>query len=68
MTWLKGEPKLSDVLTEPVVQLLKRRDQVDPANLHAFLRRVGTALGDAHQGTAAPFTRGGDPQTATPPR
>ncbi len=39
--WLKGEPKLSDVLADPVIQLMMRRDRVDPDHLCAFLRRVG---------------------------
>jgi hypothetical protein len=67
MTWLKGEPKLSDVLTEPVIQLLMRRDQVDPAHLHAFLRRVGSTLGDARPRTAVRLARS-DTQTGTPAR
>ena len=45
MRWLKGEPKLRDVLADPVIQLMMRRDQVDPEHLHAFLRRVGGRLG-----------------------
>lgn len=45
--WLKGEPRLSDVLADPVVQLMMRRDRVDPDHLYAFLRRVGGTLAGA---------------------
>jgi hypothetical protein len=41
--WLKGEPKLRDVLSDPVIQLMMRRDRVDPDHLHAFLRNVRDA-------------------------
>ncbi len=40
--WLKGEPKLRDVLADPVIQLIMRRDRVDPDHLQAFLREIGT--------------------------
>jgi hypothetical protein len=40
--WLRGEPKLSDVLADPVIQLVMRRDRVDPDHLRALLREVGT--------------------------
>ncbi len=56
MCWLKGEPKLRDVLADPVIQLMMRRDQVDPDRLHAFLCHVGGTLrGTAPQGSAARF-------------
>jgi hypothetical protein len=45
MRWLKGEPKLRDVLADPVIQLMMRRDQVDPEHLRAFLLRVSGRLG-----------------------
>lgn len=38
--WLKGEPKLRDVLADPVIQLMMRRDRVDPDDLHALLRNL----------------------------
>lgn len=41
--WLKGEPKLRDVLADPVIQLMMQRDRVDPDQLHAFLRNVKDA-------------------------
>ncbi|MGH7126360.1 MAG: hypothetical protein ACREFI_18440 [Stellaceae bacterium] len=42
--WLTGEPTLREVLEDPVIQLVMRRDRVDPDHLHAFLRDVGTRL------------------------
>jgi hypothetical protein len=41
--WLKGEPKLRDVLADPVIRLMMRRDRVDPEQLHAFLRHLNDA-------------------------
>ena len=41
--WLKGEPKLRDVLADPVIQLMMRRDRVDPDDLHALLRNLKDA-------------------------
>jgi len=38
--WLKGEPSLSDVLADPVIQLIMRRDRVDPGHLNDLLRRM----------------------------
>jgi hypothetical protein len=42
--WLTGEPTLGEVLTDPVIQLMMRRDCVDPDNLQALLRGIGTRL------------------------
>ncbi|HLJ20567.1 MAG TPA: hypothetical protein VKU84_10225 [Stellaceae bacterium] len=42
--WLKGEPTLREVLDDPVIQLMMRRDRVDPDRLHAILRVIGTRL------------------------
>lgn len=39
--WLRGEPRLTEVLADPVIQLIMRRDRVDPEHLHAFLRSIG---------------------------
>ncbi len=47
--WLKGEPTLREVLDDPVIQLIMRRDRVDPDHLHAFLRGVGTRLPNVEQ-------------------
>ena len=41
--WLKGEPSLKDVLADPVIRLMMRRDRVDPDQLHAFLRHLSDA-------------------------
>ena len=38
--WLTGEPELSDILADPVIQLMMRRDRVDPDHLQAFLQDV----------------------------
>jgi len=38
--WLTGEPELSDILADPVIQLMMRRDRVDPEYLQAFLHDV----------------------------
>jgi hypothetical protein len=45
--WLKGEPSLSDVLADPVVQLIMRRDRVDPDHLNDLLRRIVTRSANA---------------------
>ena len=42
--WLTGEPTLGEVLADPVIQLMMRRDHVDPDNLQALLRGVGARL------------------------
>jgi hypothetical protein len=42
--WLRGEPTLSGVFADPVIQLIMRRDRVDPDNLHAMLRGVSARL------------------------
>ena len=38
--WLKGEPTLREALEDPVIQLIMRRDRVDPDHLEALLREV----------------------------
>jgi hypothetical protein len=42
--WLTGEPTLREVLADPVIQLMMRRDRVDPDDLWALLRGVGARL------------------------
>jgi len=37
MDWLQGEPKLDDLLSDPVVQAILIRDRVDPDGLRRFL-------------------------------
>ncbi|HXP73705.1 MAG TPA: hypothetical protein VN823_06120 [Stellaceae bacterium] len=38
--WLTGEPELRDILADPVIQLMMRRDRVNPDHLRAFLHDV----------------------------
>jgi hypothetical protein len=38
--WLKGEPTLSETLEDPVIQMMMRRDRVDPDRLRALLDDV----------------------------
>jgi len=38
--WLKGEPTLSETLEDPVIQMMMRRDRVDPDHLRALLDDV----------------------------
>jgi hypothetical protein len=42
--WLTGEPTLGEVLADPVIQLMMRRDCVDPDNLQALLHGIGARL------------------------
>ena len=42
--WLTGEPTLGEVLADPVIQLIMRRDCVDPENIRALLRGIGASL------------------------
>jgi hypothetical protein len=40
MCWLHGEPTLEDVLSDPTVNVLMERDEVDPDDLVLFLEDV----------------------------
>jgi hypothetical protein len=44
MRWLQGEPTLDDVLSDPTVLALMKRDEVDPDDLLMFLEDVSSAL------------------------
>jgi hypothetical protein len=47
MDWLHGEPKLDDILSDPVVQAIMTRDRIDPDGLRQFIagiRRKRTEL------------------------
>ena len=44
MGWLQGEPTLEDVLSDPTVHALMKRDDVDPDNFRMFLGDVRRAL------------------------
>jgi hypothetical protein len=53
--WLTGEPTLREMLDDPVIQLIMRRDRVDPDDLHAFLRGVGTRLPNVEVPSHRPY-------------
>jgi MarR family transcriptional regulator for hemolysin len=55
---LFGEPSLDQLLAEPIVQQLMRRDRADEAAIRRLLRRIAAAL------SAAPVD--GDPSTHDP--
>lgn len=38
--WLRGEPRLDEVLADPVVGEMMRSDRVDPARFRLFLDEV----------------------------
>jgi len=44
MGWLQGEPTLEDVLSDPTVHALMKRDDVDPDDFRMFLDDVRRAL------------------------
>src|SRR5713226_6998103 len=44
MRWLQGEPTLEDVLSDPTVHALMKRDDADPDNFRMFLEDVRRAL------------------------
>jgi hypothetical protein len=44
MEWLKGEPTLDDVLSDPTIHALMERDEVDPDDFRMFLEDVRSAL------------------------
>jgi hypothetical protein len=52
MGWLQGEPTLEDVLSDPTVQALMKRDHVDPDDLRMFFRNMKSAL----EGQGVPAT------------
>ena len=42
--WLKGEPRLHEMLTDPIVRLVMRRDNVGPADVWAAVDRARASL------------------------
>ena len=42
-TWTLDEPTIEEILSDPIVQLLMRRDGVDRQDLRARLRAIGAA-------------------------
>jgi hypothetical protein len=43
MCWLRGEPKIDALLSDPVITAMMRRDGVDPDWVRQLLRDVGSA-------------------------
>ena len=53
MDWLFGEPRLDDLLSDPVIAVAMARDGVDPASVRSLMRDVDRArtaggLSEAH--------------------
>ena len=46
MDWFAGEPTLDETLSDPVVQAVMKRDEVDLVDLRRFLEIMGGRLGD----------------------
>jgi hypothetical protein len=46
MDWLAGEPTLDETLSDPVVQAVMKRDEVDLDDLRRFLEDIGGRLGE----------------------
>ena len=62
MQWLHGEPSLDDVLSDPVVHAVMRRDGIDAEVLRVFLNDIRRARAAAQRvAEAAP---GGHPHAA----
>jgi hypothetical protein len=54
MDWLKSEPKIDDVLDDPVVGLLMKADRVDRRALEAILRQAAQRLAARRRQERAP--------------
>jgi hypothetical protein len=46
MDWFAGEPTLDEALSDPVVQAIMKRDEVDLDGLRRFLEDMGGRLGE----------------------
>jgi hypothetical protein len=46
MDWFAGEPTLDETLSDPVVQAVMKRDEVDLDDLRRLLEVMGGRLGD----------------------
>jgi hypothetical protein len=44
MGWLQGEPTLEEVFSDPIVNVLMERDEVDPDDLRMFLEDMRRGL------------------------
>ena len=42
--WLQGEPPIHEMLTDPIVRLVMRRDNLGPADVWAAIDRARIAL------------------------
>jgi hypothetical protein len=42
--WLKGEPQIREMLTDPIVRLVMRRDNLDPSDVWAAVHRARAAM------------------------
>ena len=42
--WLKGEPHLREMLTDPIVRLVMRRDNLGPADVWAAVEQARAGL------------------------
>jgi len=52
--WRSGEPTLAEVMEDPIVHLLMRRDGLTPAAVWPLLDRIGASLaGPSDQRSAA---------------
>jgi hypothetical protein len=47
MDWFAGEPTLDETLSDPVVQAVMMRDEVDVDCLRRFLEDIGGRLGES---------------------
>ena len=45
--WRNGEPALAELMADPIVHLLMRRDGLTPASVWPLLAEAGAALGHA---------------------
>lgn len=46
--WLKGEPQLREMLTDPIVRMVMRRDNLGPADVWAAVEQARTGLRGQH--------------------
>jgi len=51
--WLRGEPLLEDLLSDPVLGTLMRSDGVDPRRFRAFLQGLGKSAPGLDRSTSA---------------
>jgi len=42
--WLAGEPHIHEMMTDPIVRLVMRRDNLGPADVWAAVNRARAAL------------------------